>query len=82
MLNKKNKNYVILYKYILKYYYINKNKTCVMYMLNIQYRFCTWQIDVHKECNVLADCQCHSVVENHFIGMSHWVVCKIHNDVF
>ena len=42
----------------------------------------TWQIDVYQECNVLAIFQCHSIIENHYIVKSHWVVCKIRNDVF
>ena len=25
---------------------------------------------------VLADFQCHSIIENHYIVKSHWVVCK------
>ena len=38
-----------------------------MYVLNIIFNidFVTWQIDVYKECYVLADGQCHSIVENH-----------------
>ena len=43
--------------------------------------FVTWQIDVKQE-SVLADCQCHSIIENHYIVKSHWVVRKIHNGVF
>ena len=43
--------------------------------------FVTWQIDVYNECNVLADYPCHRIIENHYIVKSHWVVCKIRNDV-
>ena len=51
-----------------------------MYVLNID--FVTWQIDVYNECHVLVDCQCHGIIKNHYIVKSHWVVCKIRNDVF